>query len=241
MRRAARGWRSRPASHGKTTAQVKTAHPAACHCLICMSESTHFGKDIAPCPVCSCQGLITEEQLKAEFRYRKKRHLHRSPFQWALGLSQRVYIRLRCAMVWAVFLLQLANGTQQSLDGFMLQFNKNAHGVAPTSQVHTFSVCSTISGCGYPFQRQDASTDKQQAPAFSNPSPSQTFACVLCITSTCDMTARMKTDETLKFEACGRRLESSNSNTIRCGDLRERRWSQSPLWGRGRPPALRCP
>ncbi len=44
-------------------------------------------------------------------------------------------------MVWAVFLLQLANGTQQSLDGFMLQFNKNAHGVAPTSQVHTFSVC----------------------------------------------------------------------------------------------------
>ncbi|EIE25043.1 Adaptor protein complex beta subunit [Coccomyxa subellipsoidea C-169] len=34
-----------------------------------------------------------------------------------------------------VFLLQLANGTQQSLDGFMLQFNKNAHGVAPTSQV----------------------------------------------------------------------------------------------------------
>ncbi|KAK9908655.1 hypothetical protein WJX75_001085 [Coccomyxa subellipsoidea] len=34
-----------------------------------------------------------------------------------------------------VFLLQLANGTQQSLDGFMLQFNKNTHGIAPTSQV----------------------------------------------------------------------------------------------------------
>ena len=35
----------------------------------------------------------------------------------------------------AVFLLQLANTTQQSLDGFMVQFNKNSHGVAPASQV----------------------------------------------------------------------------------------------------------
>ncbi|CAL8461997.1 g1528 [Coccomyxa elongata] len=34
-----------------------------------------------------------------------------------------------------VFLLQLANTTQQSLDGFMVQFNKNSHGVAPASQV----------------------------------------------------------------------------------------------------------
>ncbi len=31
--------------------------------------------------------------------------------------------------------LQLSNGTQQTLDGFMIQFNKNAHGIAPVSQV----------------------------------------------------------------------------------------------------------
>ena len=35
----------------------------------------------------------------------------------------------------AVLRLQLANGTQQNLDGFMIQFNKNAHSLAPVSQV----------------------------------------------------------------------------------------------------------
>jgi len=42
---------------------------------------------------------------------------------------------LTCECGCAVFLLQLANSTQQPLDGFMIQFNKNAHGVAPASQV----------------------------------------------------------------------------------------------------------
>ena len=35
----------------------------------------------------------------------------------------------------AVLRLQLTNGTQQNLDGFMIQFNKNAHSLAPVSQV----------------------------------------------------------------------------------------------------------
>ena len=35
----------------------------------------------------------------------------------------------------AVLRLQLMNGTQQNLDGFMIQFNKNAHSLAPVSQV----------------------------------------------------------------------------------------------------------
>ena len=38
---------------------------------------------------------------------------------------------MRCA----VLRLQLSNGTQQTLDGFMVQFNKNAHSIAPVSQV----------------------------------------------------------------------------------------------------------
>ena len=48
----------------------------------------------------------------------------------------------------AVLRLQLANGTQQNLDGFMIQFNKNAHSLAPVSQVtalssHLTQVCNT--------------------------------------------------------------------------------------------------
>lgn len=35
----------------------------------------------------------------------------------------------------AVLRLQLSNGTQQTLDGFMVQFNKNAHSIGPVSQV----------------------------------------------------------------------------------------------------------
>ncbi len=35
----------------------------------------------------------------------------------------------------AVMRMQLSNGTQQKLDGFMIQFNKNAHSIAPVSQV----------------------------------------------------------------------------------------------------------
>ena len=38
---------------------------------------------------------------------------------------------VRCA----VLRLQLSNGTQQNLDGFMIQFNKNSHSIAPISQV----------------------------------------------------------------------------------------------------------
>ncbi len=49
----------------------------------------------------------------------------------AVSASLRYYEIRACA----VLRLQLANETQQNLDGFMVQFNKNAHGLAPVSQV----------------------------------------------------------------------------------------------------------
>lgn len=62
----------------------------------------------------------------------------------------------------AVFLLQLANTTQQSLDGFMVQFNKNSHGVAPASQVRLLPL-STSSFMLSPWDKvalcQDACVD----------------------------------------------------------------------------------
>ena len=65
-----------------------------------------------------------------------------SPARSAKAVDNQIILQADisvCVIVCAVFLLQLANGTQQSLDGFMLQFNKNTHGLAPTSQV-----CSPI-------------------------------------------------------------------------------------------------
>ena len=47
---------------------------------------------------------------------------------------------MRCA----VLRLQLSNGTQQNLDGFMIQFNKNAHSIAPVSQVPSLPCPPTL-------------------------------------------------------------------------------------------------
>ncbi|CAK0783703.1 hypothetical protein CVIRNUC_006902 [Coccomyxa viridis] len=61
-----------------------------------------------------------------------------------------------------VLRLQLTNGTQQNLDGFMIQFNKNAHSLAPVSQVISIPPLGPGDAAG-------AEVPVTQNPAMSNP------------------------------------------------------------------------